>query len=90
VNIYVGNLPYNVTEEMLRQIFAEFGQVTTVKIITDAYSGRPKGFGFVEMPVLAEAQRALEDLNNCSVEGRNIIVNEAQAKSDRPPRISRY
>jgi RNA recognition motif-containing protein len=90
MNIYVGNLPFSVTEEMLKQVFAEFGQVASVKIITDAYSGRPKGFGFVEMPDLAEAQRAIEDLNNCSLEGRNIIVNEARPKSDKPQRISRY
>jgi len=90
VNIYVGNLPFSVTEEMLRQVFAQTGEVTVVKIITDAYSGRPKGFGFVEMPNQTEAQRAIKELNSHALDGRNIIVNEARPKTERPRRISRY
>ena len=90
MNIYVGNLPYSVTEEMLRQVFTQSGEVTVVKIITDAYSGRPKGFGFVEMPNQAEAQKAIKDLNSYALDGRNIIVNEARPKTERPQRVSRY
>ena len=89
MNIYVGNLPYDVTEELLRQVFSDFGEVISVKIITDAYSGRSKGFGFVEMPNLGEAQTAIQDLNNTDLNGRHIIVNEARPRRERPQRISR-
>jgi RNA recognition motif-containing protein len=90
VNIYVGNLPYSVTEEMLRQVFSQSGEVSVVRIITDVYSGRPKGFAFVEMPNQTEAQQAIKELNSHTLDGRNIIVNEARPKTERPQRVSRY
>ena len=90
MNIYVGNLPYSVTEEMLRQVFSQSGEVSVVRIITDVYSGRPKGFAFVEMPNQTEAQRAIKELNSHTLDGRNIIVNEARPKTERPQRVSRY
>ena len=81
MNIYVGNLNYGVKEEELSQIFGEFGEVTSVKIITDKYSGRSKGFGFIEMAVDEEGQKAIDGLNGTDVKGRDIKVNEA-----RPPK----
>lgn len=81
MNIYVGNLNYSVSEEELSQVFGEFGEVTSVKIIADKYSGRSKGFGFVEMAKDDEGQNAIKELDGKDVKGRNIKVNEA-----RPPK----
>jgi RNA recognition motif-containing protein len=75
---------------MLRQVFSQSGEVSVVRIITDVYSGRPKGFAFVEMPNQTEAQRAIKELNSHTLDGRNIIVNEARPKTERPQRVSRY
>ena len=86
MNIYVGNLSYNVTEDELKNVFAQYGEVSSAKIITDKYSGRSKGFGFVEMPVQGEAEEAITALNDKEVKGRNIKVNKARPKEDRPPR----
>jgi RNA recognition motif-containing protein len=83
MNIYVGNLSYNVTEDNLRQTFEAFGQVTTATIIKDKYSGQPRGFGFVEMPDQAEAQTAIKNLNGKELLGRQLNVNEAHARNDR-------
>ena len=83
MNIYVGNLNYALQEDELQQVFAEFGEVVSVKIIKDKYSGRSKGFGFVEMADENEAQNAINELNGTEVQGRNIKVNKA-----RPPRES--
>ncbi len=88
MNIYVGNLNYNLTEDELREIFEEFGEVSSVKIITDKYSGRSKGFGFVEMPKDSEGKDAIDDLNDKDMNGRNIKVNEARERTDRPQRRS--
>jgi RNA recognition motif-containing protein len=82
MNIYVGNLSYEVTEEDLRQAFEDFGQVESVRIITDKYSGQSKGFGFVEMPAKAEAQSAIEGLNDKELKGRTLNVNEARPRSE--------
>ena len=82
MNIYVGNLPYNVVEEDLREIFEEYGEVSSVKIISDKLTGRSKGFGFVEMDVDQEAKKAIEELNNAELSGRNINVNESRPKSN--------
>ena len=82
MNIYVGNLSYEVTEEDLKEAFAVFGEVDTVKIIKDNYTGRSKGFGFVEMPAKSEAQSAIEGLNGKDLKGRNLNVNEARPRSD--------
>ncbi|HNW70670.1 MAG TPA: RNA-binding protein [Bacteroidales bacterium] len=77
MKIYAGNLHYGMTEDELQKIFEEYGQVSSVKIITDKYSGRSKGFGFVEMPNDAEAQQAIDELNGTDVKGRNITVNQS-------------
>lgn len=82
MNIYVGNLSYEVTEEDLKEAFAVFGEVDTVKIIKDNYTGRSKGFGFVEMPAKSEAQSAIEGLNGKDLKGRNLNVNEARPRAE--------
>lgn len=88
MNIYVGNLPYSTTEDALKEIFAEFGEVSTVNIIKDNFSGQSKGFGFVEMSDDAAAQEAIDSLNGSALDGdrgsRNIKVNEARPRSERP------
>jgi cold-inducible RNA-binding protein len=83
MNIYVGNLPHKVTEDELRQAFAEFGQVTEVRLIVDKFSGESKGFGFVEMPSKAEAEKAIEQMNGQDFMGRALNVNEARPRTDR-------
>ena len=80
MNIYVGNLPFNLGEEDLREIFEEYGQVSSAKIITDKFTGRGKGFGFVEMESDDEANNAIQELNNAEVGGRNIKVNESKPR----------
>ena len=82
MNIYVGSLSYNVTEEDLKQAFEDFGEVESVKIIKDMYSGRSKGFGFVEMPAKAEAQSAINDLNGKELKGRTLNVSEARPRTE--------
>ena len=82
MNIYVGNLPYQLTEDELKEIFDEFGEVESAKIIMDKYSGRSKGFGFVEMTNDEEANHAIENLNDSDVKGRNIRVNQARERND--------
>lgn len=83
MNIYVGNLSYRMTEDELHQAFAEFGEVTSAKIITDRDTGQSKGFGFVEMPNQSEAEAAISALNETDVQGRNLRVNEARPRPDR-------
>jgi len=83
MNIYAGNLPHETTEDELRQAFAEFGQVTEVRLIMDKFSGESKGFGFVEMPSKAEAEKAIEAMNGKDFMGRTLNVNEARPKIDR-------
>lgn len=80
MNIYVGNLPFNLGEEDLREIFEEYGEVSSSKIIVDKFSGRGKGFGFVEMDNDEEANNAIKELNNAEVGGRNIKVNESKPR----------
>lgn len=80
MNIYVGNLSWQMTDEDLRTLFEQYGSVTSAKIVKDKVSGRSKGFGFVEMPEEGEAQNALSTLYETEVLGRKIIVNEAQPK----------
>jgi RNA recognition motif-containing protein len=84
MNIYVGNLSYEVTEEDLKEAFDAFGQVDTVKVIKDEYSGRSKGFGFVEMPDNAGAQSAIDGLDGKELKGRAIKVNQARARTEGP------
>ncbi len=81
MNIYIGNLPFNLGEEDLKEIFEEYGEVTSAKIISDKITGRSKGFGFVEMDNDAEATKAIKELNNSEVSGRNIKVNESKPKT---------
>lgn len=82
MNIYVGNLPFNLGEEDLKEIFEEYGEVASAKIINDKITGRSKGFGFVEMEDSAEANNAIKELNNAEVAGRNIKVNESKPRSN--------
>ena len=90
MNIYIGNLPYNVSEDELREAFAEFGQVDRANIINDKFTGRSKGFGFVEMPNASEAEKAIETMNETDFKGRTIKVNEARPREERPARKERY
>jgi len=82
MKIYVGNLSYDVTEEELRQEFLAFGKVESVSIITDKYSGRPKGFAFVEMPSVSEGQAAIAALNGKTLKERTLNVNAARPRTD--------
>jgi RNA recognition motif-containing protein len=81
--LYVGNLPYSITEEKLQQHFAQHGSVMSARIITDKFTGRSKGFGFVEMSSGQEAERATNALNGTDFEGRNIVVSEARPQAPR-------
>jgi RNA recognition motif-containing protein len=83
MNIYVGNLPYSASENELRDMFAEFGEVARANIIMDRDTGRSKGFGFVEMPNQSEAEAAIGKLNESEYEGRNMRVNEARPRPER-------
>jgi len=89
MNIYVGNLSYDVAEDELKSLFAEFGEIESVKIISDRYSGQSKGFGFVEMPSNSEADQAIKALNGKFISGRNIKVNPADPGGKRSKRSSR-
>ena len=82
MNIFVGSLPYSLSEAELRELFENFGEVSSVKIITDKISGRSKGFGFIEMPDDETAKKAMEDLNGTEVHGRQIVVNKAEERKD--------
>ena len=82
VNIYVGNLSRDVTEEDLQEAFAAFGQVASANIIKDKFSGESRGFGFVEMPEKAEAQAAIADLNGKDLKGQTLNVNEARPRTE--------
>ena len=83
MNIYLGNIAWSMTEDDIEALFAEFGPVSSVKIITDKYSGRSKGFGFVEMDDDAAAQKAIDALNDSEHEGRNLRVNQARPRERR-------
>jgi RNA recognition motif-containing protein len=82
MNIYVGNLSRDVTEEDLRQAFQSFGQITSVSIIKDKFSGESRGFGFLEMPNKTEAQKAIVDLNGKELKGRTLTVSEARPRRE--------
>jgi len=89
MNIYVGNLSYETTEEELRQEFEAYGQVTSVNIPTDRYSGRPRGFGFVEMPNVSEGQEAIKGLDGKTVRDRALKVNPARPPSENRGRFDK-
>jgi len=80
MNLYVGNLSYEMSEENLRSEFAEYGEVQSAKIITDKFTGRSRGFGFVEMNSDDEGKKAMEELNGKDVDGRQLVVNEARPR----------
>jgi RNA recognition motif-containing protein len=90
MNIYVGNLPYTVTDADLRETFKRFGDVSQVNLIADKFTGESKGFGFVEMDNNSQADAAIKGLNGTDMKGRNITVNQAKPRSDRPSRGRRY
>ena len=83
MNIYIGNLSYNITEDTLKSWFVEFGDVESVKVIKDRYSGRPKGFGFIEMPSNSEADQAIKALNGNLMDGNHIKVRPADSGGKR-------
>ena len=83
MNIYVGNLSYQTTEDELRDLFAECGDVVSAKLIADRFTGQSKGFGFVEMSNNSEAQKAMDELNGRDVNGRSVTVNQARPRQDR-------
>lgn len=89
MNIFVGNLSYSSTEESMRTLFEEFGEVASAKIITNRDTGRSRGFGFVEMPNDEEARAAITALDGKDLDGRMVKVNEARARTDRPSRPPR-
>jgi len=80
MNIYIGNLHYNVNEEELKEIFKKYGEVMSAIIITDKYTGRSKGFGFIEMPDDEKAKKAIDNLNGTEIHGRKINVNQARER----------
>ena len=90
MNIYVSNLSFAVVDEDLRSYFAEYGEVTSAKVIMDKYTNRSKGFGFVEMPDDAAAEKAIAELNGATVDGRSIKVNVAKPREERPARKPSY
>ena len=82
MNIYVGNLSRDVTETELREAFEAFGEIASVKIITDRLSGASRGFGFVEMPTEEEAKKAMAELNGKDMKGKSVTVNEARPRNE--------
>ena len=86
MNIYVGNLSYGVSDDQLREVFEAYGTVSSAKVISNKYSGRSKGFGFVEMDDDNEAKSAIEDLDGAEIDGRAVKVNEARPREERPRR----
>ncbi|WP_295580917.1 RNA-binding protein [uncultured Lamprocystis sp.] len=84
MNIYVGNLPFSITDADLRETFSRFGEVSQVNLISDKFTGESKGFGFVEMANNSQADAAIKGLNGTDMKGRNITVNQAKPKTDAP------
>lgn len=82
MNIYVGNLPYSVTEQDLRELFESYGEVSSANVIIDKFTKRSKGFGFIEMPSQDEAMEAIDKINDQEFQGRNLKVNEAKPRND--------
>jgi len=82
-NLFVGSLPFSTTEEALGQLFAQYGQVQSVNVIKDRYSGQSRGFAFVEMATDEESEKAIKELNETEIDGRKIVVNVARPQEDR-------
>lgn len=89
MNLFINNLAWATTEEELHEMLSQHGEVTSVKIITDKMTGRSRGFAFAEMPDNAAAQKAIDALNGVNLKGRNININEARPKTDRPDNFQR-
>ena len=85
MRIYVGNLPYSVTDDELRDVFSDFGELVSAEVVKDKFSGQSKGFGFVDMPNNSEADQAIKALNDTDLKGRKLTVNEAWPRAERPP-----
>ena len=90
MKIYVGNLPWSIKDEQLQELFTAYGEVSSATVIMDKFSGRSKGFGFVEMTNDTDAETAMKALNDKEVGGRNLRVNEARPREDRPNRRPRH
>ena len=90
MNIYVGNLSYEITDDEVKDLFSPHGEISSVSIIKDKQSGQSKGFGFIEMPNQAEAEEAIKALNESELKGRNIKVNQARPKEEHPKRRTGY
>ncbi|MBR4956773.1 MAG: RNA-binding protein [Lentisphaeria bacterium] len=90
MNIYVGNLPYSIDRDQLREIFAQFGEVRAARVVIDRESGKSKGYGFVDMDNDAEANEAIAKLNGTEIGGRKAVINEARPREDRPAGGRRY
>ncbi len=84
MNIFVGNLAFKVSEEELKALFAQFGEVKSAKVIKDKFTGESRGFGFIEMASASEAEQAISNLNGMDLEGRKLRVNEANPREERP------
>jgi cold-inducible RNA-binding protein len=86
MNIYVGNLPYSVGSDQLRTLFEAYGEVSMASVVSDKFTGQSRGFGFVEMATEAEGKAATDALNGMQYNGRELVVNEARPRTERPPR----
>ena len=89
MNMYVGNLSFSVSEDDLKEAFSEFGEIESIKVIKDRYSGQSKGFGFVEMPSNSEADKAIKALNGTQMKGQAMKVNQANPQGNRSARKNR-
>jgi RNA recognition motif-containing protein len=85
MNLFVGNIPYTMNDQRLAEIFAPAGTVVSAKVIADKYSGRSRGFGFVEMATPEEGKKAVEMFHNQTIDGRALVVNEARPRPDQQP-----
>ncbi len=85
MNIYVGNIAFDASEDEVRALFASYGEVTNVNLLKDKFTGQPRGFGFVDMALDAEAQKAIHELNGRELRGRKLTVNQARPREERAP-----
>ncbi len=90
MNIYVGNLPYSITEDEVKALFEEYGEVSVVNLIADHFTGQSKGFGFIEMPIQMQAEEAIKLLNNSSLKGKPLKVNQARPREKNKRKPRRY
>ena len=90
MNIYIGQLPYSVTEDDIKELFSEYGEIASLNLVKDRFSGQSKGFGFIDMPNNSEADKAIKALNKSMFNGREIKVNQVQQSKKRERRRRRY